>query len=88
MAETRNCSRCDNALDTEGYPRWCSSCRKAYKREYDQTRKEMGEGKGFLAGAEAMRLSLLGRIGSIHPGIMTNYGAIQEWLRKFPTPRP
>jgi hypothetical protein len=50
-----NCSRCNGDLDTTGYPLWCKSCRAAHKREYEATKKEMQESRGFAAGQNAMR---------------------------------
>lgn len=55
MAEPTVCSKCDGALDTEGYPRWCKKCRAAHRREYEATKKEMSESRGFAAGMSAMR---------------------------------
>jgi len=49
------CSKCGNALDTTGSPKWCRACRAKYKREYDATVKEMTESRGFAAGCTAMR---------------------------------
>ncbi len=49
------CSKCDKALDTTGYPLWCRSCRAANKREYENTRREMQESRGYAAGVTAMR---------------------------------
>ena len=58
MADTEKCSRCEKALDTSGYPKWCKTCRAAYKREYEALRTQMGEGRGFAAGVVAMRTLL------------------------------
>jgi predicted amidophosphoribosyltransferase len=55
MAQHENCSRCEKALDTAGYPKWCKACRASYKREYESLRTQMGEGRGFAAGVTAMR---------------------------------
>lgn len=49
------CSKCSASLDTTGYPLWCKACRAANKRDYESTKREMTEGKGFAAGVQAMR---------------------------------
>lgn len=55
MADDNTCSRCENALDTNGFPKWCKKCRAAYKREYDSLKAQMTEQRGFSAGVSAMR---------------------------------
>lgn len=55
METPEKCSRCEKDLDTKGYPKWCKTCRNAYKREYESLRTQMGEGRGFAAGVTAMR---------------------------------
>jgi hypothetical protein len=50
-----DCSKCNGLLDTEGYPLWCKACRAKHKREYEATRKEMTESRGYAAGVAAMR---------------------------------
>src|SRR5262245_13535107 len=57
------CSNCGNALDTTGYPHWCKKCRAANKRQYEATRKEMTESRGFAAGVSAMRDYLMKNFG-------------------------
>jgi hypothetical protein len=54
------CSKCEADLDTDGTPRWCKSCRAKYQREYQATKKEMGESRGFAAGCSAMREFMVG----------------------------
>ena len=51
----KECSRCEGPLDTTGYPLWCKKCQSAYRREYQATRKQMSESRGFCAGVTAMR---------------------------------
>ena len=52
------CSKCEKALDTEGYPKWCKACRAKYRREYEATKEEMNETRGYAAGCSAMRAFL------------------------------
>ncbi len=47
--------RCNNPLDTTGYPLWCKACRATNKRETEATKKEMTESRGYAAGVSAMR---------------------------------
>jgi hypothetical protein len=49
------CSKCEAVLDSEGYPKWCLACRAKNRREYEATKKEMNETRGFSAGSSAMR---------------------------------
>lgn len=51
----RACSKCEGLLDTSGYPLWCRKCRAGNKREYEATKKEMQESRGYAAGISAMR---------------------------------
>lgn len=51
----QQCTKCDQLLDTTGYPLWCKSCRAKHKREYEATKKEMQESRGYCAGMSAMR---------------------------------
>lgn len=53
--QEQQCSKCDSALDTEGYPRWCRKCRAKYRREYNEIRETLDETRSFSAGVEAMR---------------------------------
>jgi hypothetical protein len=55
MGAERPCSKCAGELDTAGYPLWCKKCRAANKREYEATKKEMQESRGYAAGVSAMR---------------------------------
>jgi hypothetical protein len=49
------CSRCAGVLDTTGYPLWCRKCRAENKRDYEATKKQMMESRGFATGVGAMR---------------------------------
>jgi len=49
------CSKCQAPLDREGSPNWCKACRAKYQREYEGTKKQMNESKGFANGVSAMR---------------------------------
>ena len=53
--ETETCSKCEETLDTTGYPKWCKKCRAANQREYSRTVKEMSETRGFAAGVSAAK---------------------------------
>ena len=52
---SKKCTKCDGPLDTTSYPLWCLKCRAAHRREYEATKKEMSESRGFAAGMNAMR---------------------------------
>lgn len=54
-ADDLKCSRCEEKLDTTGFPRWCKACQNKYRRELRETRKEMQESRGYAAGVSAMR---------------------------------
>ncbi len=49
------CSRCDQPLDTTGFPRWCKACQTKYRKELAATKREMQESRGYAAGVSAMR---------------------------------
>jgi len=49
------CAKCGNPCDPGASPRWCKPCRAKYQREYERTRKEMTESRGYAAGVSAMR---------------------------------
>ncbi len=53
--EEKTCSRCESPLDTTGNPQWCKKCRAKNQREYERTRKDMAETRGFAAGASATK---------------------------------
>ena len=58
LQEKPFCSRCGGDLDTTDYPKWCKDCRKTNKKQWEATRKEMTESRGFAAGVSAMRAYL------------------------------
>jgi len=60
MAEAEKCSKCKEALDTEGTPKWCKKCRSAYQREYQDSREGRAEAKGYARGFAAAREWLSG----------------------------
>lgn len=60
----RPCSKCAGELDTSGYPLWCKKCRATNKREYEATKKEMQESRGYSAGVSAMRDYLMKHFGT------------------------
>lgn len=47
--------RCENALDTEGSPKWCKKCRATYRREYEALKDQMRESRGYGRGVTALR---------------------------------
>lgn len=48
---TEKCTQCKvNDLDTEGYPKWCKSCRARYKREQRVLESYRTETKGLAIG--------------------------------------
>lgn len=55
------CTRCEQPLDTTGTPQWCKQCRATYQREYNATKKQMQESRGYAAGIAAMRDYLAGK---------------------------
>jgi hypothetical protein len=82
------CSLCDEKLDTTGYPLWCKKCRTAKKRALKEAHEAMAQGKGFVAGAEAMKNMLVKGVQAQHPGSMTSFASVAKWISEFPTPRP
>jgi len=52
---TELCTKCGQARDTIGYPKWCKACRSTYKREYAELKEGMSETRGYSAGISAMR---------------------------------
>ncbi len=62
------CSRCEEALDTTGFPRWCKACQNKYRRELNATRKQMQETRGYAAGVSAMRAHLVKLFNDIRGG--------------------
>lgn len=86
--QEKTCSRCEKPLDTEGYPLWCQACRTTYRRELNEMKKAMAEGKGYLAGAEAIRREMMARLTHMNPKAQLRVDKVFEWLRDFPAPRP
>jgi hypothetical protein len=72
MAEiTGECTRCGGQRTTSGYPLWCHACQAKRKREYEATKKEMSETRGFAAGVTAMRHYLAGHFRQYGPAGFT-----------------
>ena len=69
------CSKCGAELDSEGYPKWCKACRKLHKAEWERTRKEMTESRGFAAGVSAMRSYLVKRFANY--GTQGNFSGLE-----------
>ena len=80
--ETAICSKCEAALDTTGYPKWCKACRATHKREYEATKKEMSETRGFAAGAAAMKAAIANRVAALGNGKFSGL-QIASWIREF-----
>lgn len=80
------CSKCEAELDTTGYPLWCKACRAANKREYEATKRQMTESRGyaagFTAGSAEMQRRLAVRVASLGNGKFTCL-QIATWIRKF-----
>jgi len=79
---TAECSKCEGVLDTTAYPRWCRKCRAEHKREYERTKKEMSETRGFAAGASAMQAALAARVSSLGNGKFSGL-QLSRWIRSF-----
>ncbi len=79
-AVTAECSKCEGQLDTTGYPKWCKSCRAKNKREYEATKKEMSETRGFAAGVSAMRQLLCDELRGRGPA-MYKASDLYNWAR-------
>jgi hypothetical protein len=80
------CTKCGANLDTEGYPKWCKSCRSKYRREYDATKETMIEQQAFARGARAMQSQLMVEAFKAHPGGFVVWGQVQSWIASQPTP--
>jgi hypothetical protein len=83
------CSKCRQhpRADEDGTNPWCLECRADYKRAYEAGKAEKMKDLGFVKGAEAMKTALLNGVRAQHPGLMTNYAAVAQWISEFPTPR-
>lgn len=67
------CTKCTGPLDTEGYPKWCKACRAKHRREYEATKKEMSETRGYAAGVSAMKGHLAGHFERLGSGSFSGY---------------
>ena len=81
-AVVATCSKCESDLDTTGYPKWCKKCRAEHKREYEATKREMSETRGFAAGASAMRAGIAARIRALGNGKFTGI-QLSKWIERF-----
>ncbi len=70
-APASKCKKCDGVLDALGYPKWCLKCRAAYRSEYNKTKKEMEETRGYAAGVSAMREHLIEHFIPLGHGMFT-----------------
>jgi len=59
--ESDICTKCEAPLDTTGYPKWCKKCQNAYRKEYNRTKGEMSETRGYAAGRSAEKEFLASR---------------------------
>ena len=85
---TESCSKCLSSLDTDGYPKWCKSCRAKYRREYEVTRDEMMRAAAFQDGVRATREYLIGEIARRGTAQMLLSALdIARWISEFPAPR-
>jgi threonine synthase len=62
------CSKCGKPGEVAVSPRWCRDCRAKYQREYERTKKEMQETRGYAAGVSAMRAHLVKIFSEIRGG--------------------
>lgn len=84
--QTEECSKCEAPLDTTGFPKWCKACRAKYKREYEATKKEMSETRGyaagFSAGSAAMQAGIAARVAAVGNGKFSGL-RFAEWIKAF-----
>lgn len=73
MDEQQVCTKCEAPRDTTGYPLWCTKCRTKHKREYEATKREMTESRGYATGVTAMRRYLAERFRQYGSGSFTGY---------------
>ena len=66
MPETLKCSKCGENERAKNKP-WCKECLATYQREYQDTKEEMAEKRGFALGAKAMRDAILVELTKHHP---------------------
>lgn len=76
---------CGRELDTAGSPQWCKACRAKYQREYQATRNEMGEAKGYVKGVDAMRDAAARHFADFGPGMFSGL-EVAEVVRSLPYP--
>lgn len=81
--EVPACSKCEEPLDTTGYPKWCKSCRAKHRREYEEVRKKLTFGEGIAAMRELMA-DEFDRLGS---GKFSGYECA-DLIRQAPGPMP
>lgn len=79
--EIASCSKCEDALDTTGYPKWCKGCRAKYKRDYDKTKENLTFGEGI----SAMRELLVGEFDKLGSGSFSGY-EIAQLISQAPGP--
>jgi predicted amidophosphoribosyltransferase len=83
---TTTCSKCHEALDTAGYPRWCRRCRAKYKREYEETRDRQADVQAYLRGAAAFKADVLAVLRSKPAAGLLTIGDFARWLSEHPAP--
>ncbi len=86
MATTENCSKCEEALDTVGYPKWCKACRAKYKREYETVKIDLIAAKGFAQGVETA-ISMLSLEFARHGRAMLSGREVEFAIRNAPRPQ-
>ena len=79
------CTKCGGVLDTENYPRWCKACRAKHRREYEATKAEMTESRGFAGGCSAMR-DALGRYFLQFPSAHFSGAEVRMMIGRLPGP--
>lgn len=80
------CSKCGKELDTEGYPKWCRSCRTKYHGSYINMRTARGEQRGFTAGVEETKTILAQEFERLGSGSFSGY-EIGKLIRQAPGPK-
>lgn len=69
---SETCSRCDESLDTTGFPKWCKACRQSYNKEYKALQKQLSETRGFCAGVSAAKAFIASEFESAIRGATIN----------------
>ena len=85
--EERKCSRCENLVEHDGYPKWCKECKTKWQKEYRAIKEAMAEGKGFIGGARAMQDVLASEFDRLGSGTFPGY-EIADLIRNCPVPKP